>query len=562
MYITRIKISNFRGIDVEIGNLDKDFLIMGKNDSGKSNICYALRKVLDYNVRRNPLTENDSSNFNKEKINIEISFSLESISTKNLNALANYPEIDENGKYILNVYFEAVFNSEMMVYEEKLFFGSVEREEKSAYTINLLDKVLDIIYINPNYDLDSDKKYYFRSKRECALKNEKKINPALVTAVQNLNKEITNDEDILSVIKNVNNSDGLSFFEDTSFEVKSNVDVSNIYKSLDIFAVNKHTKQAIGVGDGKNKALSLLLQKASHLDDKQKIYIVEEPENHLFPLLQKTYVDIASGFGADQLIFTTHSPFIVDFKKIHQMIKLHVSCNDGKRLTRSSTINVQENDFSKYGYLMNSELAEMFFYDKVLLVEGFSEKYFYNLLYISDGTYRRFADTNHFGVFAVNGIAFANTKELLEKLGITVYIKTDNDIFKKKGYYAGLSRCFDCLNEEGKKEIIGLLNKAGIKGNDKQDLFKTINQKELDTNMSQITRIYYKNRVFISNHNEGFEKDFLDFVGSKNAQDIDELREAKLKNLHSYIDEKKIVLAINEKNKDNILVRFVSDESK
>ena len=52
MFIQEVTIKNFRGLDIDIKNLKEDFLIIGKNDSGKSNFCYAIRKVLDYSIRR------------------------------------------------------------------------------------------------------------------------------------------------------------------------------------------------------------------------------------------------------------------------------------------------------------------------------------------------------------------------------------------------------------------------------------------------------------------------------------------------------------------------------
>ena len=299
----------------------------------------------------------------------------------------------------------------------------------------------------------------------------------------------------------------------------------------------------------------------SHFSDKQKFFIVEEPENHLFPLLQKSYLNVISRFNADQLIFTTHSPFIIDFKKIHQLIKLHVSYDGDKRITGSKSINIEEDDYGKYGYLLSSELAEMFFYDKVLLVEGYSEKYFYNLLYIKDSGFRKYANDNKLGVFAVNGVAFANTKSLLRKLGIKVFIKTDNDVYSKKGYYAGLSRCFDCLDEKGQKDVLKLINQTGNPKAEISSLLKTENRDAIESNMEKIVEIYYKNGVFLSLHHEGFERDFLDFVGSTSCDDFDELKEAKLKNLHRYIHEHNIELLINDDNKNNILVRFLNDES-
>ena len=76
----------------DIKNLKKDFLIIGKNDSGKSNFCYAIRKVLDYNIRKTPLNISDSSNYNKGDITIYLKIKLEDISLANRNNLSHYIE--------------------------------------------------------------------------------------------------------------------------------------------------------------------------------------------------------------------------------------------------------------------------------------------------------------------------------------------------------------------------------------------------------------------------------------------------------------------------------------
>lgn len=45
-------------------------------------------------------------------------------------------------------------------------------------------------------------------------------------------------------------------------------------------------------------------------------------------------------------------------------------------ITTYKSMNIEENTFSQFGYLMNHEIAEMLFYDTVLLVEGVSENIF------------------------------------------------------------------------------------------------------------------------------------------------------------------------------------------
>lgn len=55
--------------------------------------------------------------------------------------------------------------------------------------------------------------------------------------------------------------------------------------------------------------------------------------------------------------------------------------------------NIDNNEFKKYGYLINVEIAEMMYYDKVILVEGESEKYFYSLLLSKDQKFRDYIFT-------------------------------------------------------------------------------------------------------------------------------------------------------------------------
>ena len=66
--------------------------------------------------------------------------------------------------------------------------------------------------------------------------------------------------------------------------------------------------------------------------------------------------------------------------------------------------------------MLNEEISEIFFYDKVLLVEGDSEKYFYNALSIKDENFQSYLVKNKMGIFSVYGIDFAPAKKILNKL--------------------------------------------------------------------------------------------------------------------------------------------------
>ncbi|WP_159633318.1 ATP-dependent nuclease [Erysipelothrix anatis] len=564
MYIKCVSIENFRGLSILVNNLDRDFLLIGKNDSGKSNFCYAIRKVLDFDIRKTPLDEADSSNFNKEPIKIEIVFNLEGISIANRSKIGKH--IDKQGdSEEFTVRFEGVFNEDTQFYDEKIIFGTIDQsKEISTNQGNILDKVLEIVYISPNYNYAKEEKNFFKYKQSKNVEDKVSISQNIIDSINLLNGHIKNDPSILEIKNDINTQDGFnSIFEDVYFDMSSNISVSNMYQSLNIVPLNKEGKEINSIGDGKNKTLSMLLQKMSHSDEKHKILIVEEPENHLYPLLQKHYADLTSKMDMNQVIYTSHSPHIIDFKKMNQIIKIVSWLDQDIRRTFNYSINISENDYKKFGYLLNEEIAEMFFYDSVLLVEGVSEKYFYNALYLQDEIFRKYVIEKKMGIFCVMGIDFGPAKELLNKLGVSVFIKTDNDIFKvpkiDKKRYAGYDRTLGCLTDKGINELSILFNNAPIN----KDTFRFDKNKEVDpfieSKIEEINDIFAKSGVFISSDHDGFEHDFLNFIGEDTIdnEDLEYLKQAKLKNLHKYVQENNITLNINEANKKSTLVRFI-----
>lgn len=329
-------------------------------------ICAAIMKVLDYNKRRIPFTITDSTNSNKEDIEIEITLTADNLTNEQLALIGNYIHIDDDKKYI-KVKLISKFNEETLEYEDTLYYGNTEMdfEEIRINSQTQLDKVLAIVYINPVYNVETSKKDFFKFKES-----------------DNKEKGIFFSENIINEISNLNTS---------------------IQNTIDFEKAN----QIIKIG-------------YNHLDKKRKIYYFNGIDN---------------------------------------------------------------DEFKKFGYLINVEVAEMLYYDNVLLIEGDSEKYFYSLLMSKDNNFCNKIHEKRFGIYAVNGIAFKTIKELLRKLGITVYIKTDNDIFKvpkkQKYRYAGLERCIEYLDKESIEELKKILNveKLEFRFTDKEALLQRKLQK-------------------------------------------------------------------------------------
>lgn len=380
-----------------------------------------------------------------------------------------------------------------------------------------------------------------------------------------MNKSIQNEEIVNQIQTEINEKgDFTELFEDLKFKVSPNIKEENIYKSLNVVAFDGDDNEYDNIGDGKNKIFSMILKSKIYNDSKQKIFIIEEPENHLYVLLQKVYISALLKMNPSQLIITTHSPYTIDLEKTNQIIK--VAYNPIKKERKIYYFDeINNEDFKNFGYLINVEVAEMLYYNNVLLIEGDSEKYFYSLLMSKDIEFCNEINKKRFGIYAVDGIAFKTIKELLEKLGINVFIKTDNDIFKvpkREEYrYAGLERCIQFLNDDAKEKLKKLLNVEELK-------FRFTNiEKKLDVvenNIEDICNLLRENRIIFSHHNDGFEKDFIEYIklNSNNTvtdEAIDFLKQAKLKNLHYFINEYNIDIKVNENNRNSVLVGFLYD---
>ena len=565
MLICGLKVKNYRGLNIDIDTVEKVSILIGQNDSGKTNICSAILKVLDYNKRRIPLVAADSTNSNKDNIEIEIKLTADDLTNEQSAIIGNYIHIDNEGKKYMIAKLTSTYNEDTLEYEDTLIYGdpTIDFEEVRINTQTQLDKVLSIVYINPVYDIENSKKDFFKFKETDNKENGIYFSENILKEINNLNETIQ-DEKIVAQIQRELNEKGefKELLEDLNFRVIPNIKEENIYKSLNVATYDANDNEFNNIGDGKSKIFSMILKSKIYKNDKQKIYIIEEPENHLYVLLQKIYISALLQMNPSQLIITTHSPYTIDFEKVNQIIK--ISCN---RLTGDRIINrfdnINNEDFKEFGYLINVEVAEMLYYDNVLLIEGDSEKYFYSLLMTKDNSFLEKINKNRFGIYAVNGIAFKTIKKLLEKLGIKVYIKTDNDIFKvpriDEYRYAGLERCIEYISSEAQEELKKLLGieKLEFRFKDRETKIQSVEDK-----MDDICKLLHKNNILFSKHNDGFEQDLIDYLNMNPKNNISDeaisfLKQAKLKNLHTFINEYNVDIKICSSNMKSVLVCFL-----
>jgi putative ATP-dependent endonuclease of the OLD family len=120
------------------------------------------------------------------------------------------------------------------------------------------------------------------------------------------------------------------------------------------------------IGGGDQEVLKLIYL----LIVEDRIFGIEEPELHLHPELERKFFDILKIISeTKQLFITTHSPIFVDKSDLGNTWIVR------KRNIESKVDRLKEEaDLKKILYELGHKPSDIFFADKILLVEGYTEK--------------------------------------------------------------------------------------------------------------------------------------------------------------------------------------------
>lgn len=584
MIIKSIEIENFRnfGKKIVINNLKKINTVIGWNGSGKSNLIQAIRKVVDLEERRKGFEISDSFQENKENILIKLIFKIHDYEDMDITKKTFISEFvdKEKDEYLIYVKLIGEFNQKTDLYENKYVIGNLDIIEKNYMFQTPIDHILDVIFLEPNYDyLDSFKKYK-KSKKNVMNESETKIGNSLKVGIDNLMKIYSDDPIIKEMDKEINsytkdNAKISQIFSKNEFKISPDLYNEDIFKNLKIKhnqICEKNNNFAVqNIGDGKTKILTYILRiltkKSEKIEETKDVnkflmILVEEPENNLFFDLQTKFIDFINNVGIDQLILTTHSSFIINFNKGNNVVKITYNNN-----LKNSFIITKDSDI---GYLFNEKIARGVFYEEIILIEGESENLFYDWMSRNSREFRKILFERNIYFLPILGINFEPYYDFFIRLGIRVKIKTDNDLTKVKNdsnkyyYYSGFSRMENYLGEE--KLILGNRDK------NRTDIFKKENVENYYPKISDIVNKFKQKNIYFQKHNKGFEKDFVDFVLSedllnnskKENEDeiIEYLKLKKQKNLFEYLSKKIDKNKIKELkiNKKLNIFNFLDDE--
>ena len=484
MYISKIKIKNFRNLkDFEI-ELKPFTTIIGENNVGKSNLLEAISLVLS----------NEISVYKKRKLEIE-DFSIQTIHQFKKDMIDNTEDQITFPEIRIDLYFmEPDLEQEPIVerfwydYDSKLarisYLYSYQSPKKKEYisktkqlikekgkdAIEFVDfpiedyeysivwgkqdstvenywsKMLKVEYLDALRDVkrelnsNSDKKLLYRILNDRDAPSFSLIKEQMLA----LDNAVKNDKSVLEVLKKDigNYLNKISLETETStntvdFQFGS-IELSEILKKIGM----QYGDEAVSIernGLGRNNLLYIAVILA-HLYEKEnnffRVIVIEEPEAHLCPIVQKHLAEnlvAEDGKGKQQILVTTHSTHIASYLELKNTVVMYKNgnCIDNHYLLEGFNEN-KSKDRQSIRYLqkwLNATNSTMFFTRKLIFVEGIAEEILLPVFY--QWKYGKSLQKAGCQIINVNGVAFANFLNIVKNgYFIRTAVITDSDVGK------------------------------------------------------------------------------------------------------------------------------------
>ena len=497
MKFEKVSINNFRNFeDIEI-NLTNKNIFFGLNDVGKTNFLYALRFVFDKDIRKQNMVDSDFYNKNTEKA-IEIVVTIDISDTENEDSQKLRAQLKGallSGQDKVYIKLQAEYNNTDMIAVPILSWGGdfdSLREMKQRGYLYELDYVFDVIYVDSYVDLYSLFKKNINKLISSENTDESEEDRKILGDIQS---SIDNVNDLIAQLSGIKEFEGKLIPEYQKYQengieisIKSELAVKGLYSNIIPYIKQESdTKLYPTAGEGRKKLLcysifSLLSQK--NAEKKINLFLIEEPENHLHKSKQILLSQILFTEEMYRYLFvTTHSPYILYEMDNVNLIRIY----SNTKIISASTVYKVPQKYEQYRKLLNKELSEAIFANKVLLVEGPSEYALFNKVL---SVLKPFYESEGIYILSVNGIGFSEYCHILNELKIDTIIKTDNDLRYNASDRMYIPIGFSRINKLLHSDVLPKDRISNNRPCDKRKLY-------LD-NQSELDEIRCKHRIYLS----------------------------------------------------------------
>lgn len=437
MYITRIRIKNFRLLKNSTLEMKKDLsLLVGKNNSGKTSLLVLFEKFYenkDFAIDDFPLSVREdlrkiSQETDMRKLSIQLIIEIAYDESDNLENLSELLlDLDPNARSV-KILFECTIDKDILLKD----LASIDEEKKPSY----IEKNIHNYFVRNVYSFKSDSDLEDDVRTKIVKKEIGLIRKIINFQILHARRDVASSESkhngkkVLSSIatnyfnkKNKDNSGSVEIKEigeilikmdealddvyEKSFEnflntakdflSVTNLKVASRLEATTVFENSSHIlygKESDGYlpehlnGLGYMNILYLLLTieiKKENFTEKDcgiNLLFIEEPEAHTHPQMQYVFSrkikNILSEVKNLQTIITTHSSHIVSqcsFEDIRYLVRNDddnvLIKNFHEELGKSYT---EPDEFKFLQQYLTLQSSELFFADKVIFIEGTSEK--------------------------------------------------------------------------------------------------------------------------------------------------------------------------------------------
>ena len=454
MLITKVVLKGFRNFADATINLERNTLIIGANNVGKTNLVYSLRLLLDKSL----------SDAEIEPVESDFHISAAGKISDTLSVTVYFSEITEDavlaslkGNITDDLCSALQYTADRRTLTYQIRIGATKSslvEIPSRYYL----KHINMRYVKSRRDLEkyinSEKRQLLKlsleNRSETESKSDHRQMARIGKALEAINDRIRNLHYVKGATDSVNEELQKLAHDFSEYEVKLDSGAIQVQQFIDSLRLGASTSGASVMlgGDGRNNQILMALWKAKsqreHDPDSEVVfYCVEEPEAHLHPHQQRKLADYLINHLLGQTFITSHSPQITARYTPSSIVHLKVKGGRTKAASNGCS-NCISKAWDHLGYRMSILPAEAFFAKCVFLVEGPSE-----ILFYSELAKRLSVDLDFYNIsiLSVDGIQFSVYVKILDAMEIPWVMRTDNDVSDitvkrvKQRHLAGINRC-------------------------------------------------------------------------------------------------------------------------